>query len=276
MAEVENGELLDELFDRYVVDVPYPYRVFAGHPGAAVGVALASRYPVTSVRTHLPRAEMDTPLRPVLEVHLRLPMTGIVIFVNHWKSKRGGAPETEALRRASARLVTARMAELASLGEDAPIILCGDLNEESREGELVRFAYPTAIMPAGRVREWQDGTENGPSWFETGCTEEFLLIAGSAEDASELATRLNRTVLVDGWAETGEPGSYRYGDRWERIDHIMYTTDTVSGPVLSDPRFSTVVNGKNAGVDGTPMSWREGGVSDHLPVMVQWEMARPD
>ncbi|MFA7568112.1 MAG: endonuclease/exonuclease/phosphatase family protein, partial [Alkalispirochaeta sp.] len=144
LTEVENNTILDDLFRRYVVDVSYPYRVFSSHPLGATGVAVASRYPVTDVRVFQPRAESETPVRPVLEVRLQLADTAVVVFANHWKSKRGGAPSTEPLRRAAAALLASRLAVLDATEPDLPTVVCGDLNEEPREGEYIDFSYPTA------------------------------------------------------------------------------------------------------------------------------------
>ena len=275
IAEIENRGLLDELFDRYFVDVPYPYRVFSRNPGGATGIALASRYPIKGVRTLQARAGAYPPLRPVLEVRIELPKTELVVFVSHWKSKRGGARATETLRRASARLIASRLTELVRAEPNVPIVVCGDLNENPREGEYVAYDYQTALLPAATVLEWETGARERPSWYAgLADTPDAILLAATALDARDLAERLNHPVFVDGWADAAGDGSYWFYGRWEQIDQIMMNPAAAAGDVLTLRNFSPLRTAETADGDGRPLSWFDDrdGVSDHLPVLLQLGM----
>ncbi len=276
LSEIENERVLDELFRKHMVDVSYPYRVFSGSPGGATGVALASRYPLTEVRTLQPRAGDFPPLRPILEVRIDVSGSELVVFVNHWKSKRGGAAATEPLRRAAAGLLAARLLELTNAEPDLPVVICGDLNEQPREAEHAGFAYPTAILPAFLVAEWLRDETGAPDWFVAEePPAESILIADTAEDAAHLSEELGRRVFVDGWAGAHGDGSYWYFGSWEQIDHILLSQE--EGERLSLPKFSVVRNRKFGDSQGRPVSWSDdpSGISDHLPVMVQWELNIP-
>ncbi|MDA3950410.1 MAG: endonuclease/exonuclease/phosphatase family protein [Spirochaeta sp.] len=275
IAEIENGALLDTLFDRYFVDVPYPYRVFSRNPGGATGIALVSRYPIKDVRTLQARAGAYPPLRPVLEVRIALPKTELVVFVSHWKSKRGGAAATEPLRRASARLIASRLRELARTEPELPIVLCGDLNENPREGEYVEYAYQTALLTAATVLEWETGADEPPPWYE-GIAQmpDAILLAATAAAAREIGQQLNLPVFVDGWARAAGDGSYWFYGRWEQIDQIMMNPAAAAGGALTLRDFSPVRTAEIADGEGRPISWFDDrdGVSDHLPVLLQLSM----
>lgn len=275
IAEIENGALLNTLFDRYFVDVPFPYRVFSRNPGGATGIALASRYPINGVRTLQARAGAFPPLRPVLEVRIALPKTELVVFVSHWKSKRGGSRATESLRRASARLIASRVRELSHAEPELPIVLCGDLNENPREGEYVEYAYQTALLNAATVLEWETGTVEAPPWYAgIARTPDAILLAATAPAARDLAEQLNHPVFVDAWARAAGDGSYWFYGRWEQIDQIMMNPAAAAGPVLRLRDFFPVRTRETADGDGRPISWFDDrdGVSDHLPVLLQLSM----
>jgi len=276
LSEIENDRLFHRIFDDYFVDVPYPYRVFSKNADGATGVAIASRYPIVDVRTLQARAGETPPLRPVIEARIELPETELVVFVNHWKSKRGGGASTEALRRASARLVGIRLAELHREEPRTPVLLCGDFNESPRELALVGRAYQTAFLPAPELVEWRRDEGSAPEWYsgDPGISES-ILIASTAEEARELSGRLGRPVMIDGWYRRPGEGSYWYFDHWEQIDQILMNPPAAAGAFLSHLEFSPVRTPATADSDGRPVSWFDdrSGVSDHLPVMVELSMS---
>lgn len=274
IAEIENRALLDTLFDRFYVESPYPYRVFCRNIGGATGVAIVSRYPISEVRTLQARAGEMPPLRPVVEAHIDLPKTTLVVFMNHWKSKRGGAAATEALRIAGSRLVVGRIEELVGENPLLPIAVCGDLNEEPCEGAALGFSYETALLPADRVLQWREGTDT-PSWFDPNdSAPRRILFAADARDARSLADALNETVFVNSWAEEPSDGSYWFYGRWEQIDHILVNPAAADGPVLSNPSLLVARDPAWCDADGRPISWFDDttGASDHLPILLELDM----
>ncbi|MFP4151211.1 MAG: endonuclease/exonuclease/phosphatase family protein [Alkalispirochaeta sp.] len=275
LSEVENDTIFDRIFDDYYVDVPFHYRVFSSNAGGATGVAIASRYPIVGVRTLQARAGETPPLRPVIEARIALAETELVVFVNHWKSKRGGGASTEALRRASARLVGTRLAELHAEEPRTPVLLCGDFNEGPRELDLVDGVYQTAFIPAEDLLEWRHDAEGAPEWYsgDPGIAES-ILIASTAEEATELSGGLGRPVMIDGWHRRPGDGSYWYFDHWEQIDQILMNPAAAAGEHLSRIDFSPVRTPAISDENGRPVSWFDdrSGVSDHLPVMLELSM----
>ncbi|TVR66234.1 MAG: hypothetical protein EA427_16415 [Spirochaetaceae bacterium] len=279
--EIENEEVLDALMDRYIVDINAPYRAFTKGPGAAIGIGIASRYPLVDVRTHLARSGEFPPLRPVLEAHLDVAGERLAIFANHWKSKRGGAPATEPLRRASARLLAARLEELRRSDPDLNLLVVGDFNERPREFELTGRSYPTALMPAEDVQYFADALRSGeqdelPSWV-TACwlkNPDFLLLAPEAESARKHEEWFSGPVLVNLWDSSDTPGSFYFINRWERIDGIFAGASLFESPGLVFGSFLVPCPRDGCDAQGRPLSWEDDsrGVSDHLPLLLTLEL----
>lgn len=287
--EIENADVLATLVGDFIVDINAPYHAFAVGPGAAIGIGLASRYPITEVRTHLPRTGDFPPLRPVLEVHLDLADESLVVLCNHWKSKRGGAPATEPLRRATAALLTACLRRLHREDPDRAVIVVGDFNARPREFELTGRSYPTALMPANEVRhlrqlllddrsDERSDQEELPSWV----TEEwftagaFLLLAPDAISARNHTSALDMPVLVNLWDSIDASGSYYFINRWERIDSIFASPSLFNGAGLEYGAFTVPCPAGACDDQGRPLSWTDGehGVSDHLPLLLT--ITRPE
>jgi endonuclease/exonuclease/phosphatase family metal-dependent hydrolase len=273
LTEVETRDLLDRLLDEFVVDLPLRYRVFARAGGGATGVAVASAFPVVTVRTLLARADSVPPLRPILEVHIRLPETDLVVFANHWKSKRGSAPATEPLRRASARLLSSRINTLLAGNPSLPILVCGDLNEQPREGELVNHSYETALITADALDRWRTSPHAAPDWYvasEARPHRSHLVIESERELITSRTETLGTPVLFNPWDSAETRGSYVSFGGWEQIDHILASAGAIDGP-LSFLQFRAVVDERTCTPSGEPLSWTESdtGVSDHLPVLMQ-------
>lgn len=274
-VEIENEHVLNALVDDYIVDIHAPYRAFTKGPGAAIGIGLASRYPVTEVLTHLARSGEFPPLRPVLEVHLDIDGEPIVVFANHWKSKRGGAPATEPLRRASAALLATRLQILRETHRSVPIVVTGDFNERPREFELTGRSYPTALMPAEEVAGFRERlhAEDDPPWWVTEDWfryPDYLLLAPDEVEARRHEKWSDGPVLVNLWDSSDAPGSFFFIHSWERID-AMYIS-----PVLFEPgglefrSFAVPCVPDGCDSQGRPLSWEDDprGVSDHMPLLL--------
>lgn len=276
LTEIENEAILDRLIDEHLVDLPLKYRAFAGGPANATGVAVGGRYPIAEVRTLLARSGDLPPLRPILEVRFRLPETDLVVFANHWKSKRGSAAGTEELRRAAARLLNARLADLVVAEPDLPVLVAGDLNEQPREAVHTSLSYPTALMPRELLEEWDRDIAAAPDWYDDAfrLRRRYIPLESDLERLNRNPLHAESMVLLDSWALTDDPGSYWYFGRWERIDHILLNAAAAGGASMGFRSFGTVETAGDDGGEGRPQSWRDGGVSDHLPVVTVLERIR--
>ena len=72
----------------------------------------------------------------------------LFLLNNHWKSRHGGAAETEHYRGQAAAAPAARLREIHAADPQADVIVASDLNVSVDEYELRRGRYVTALMSA--------------------------------------------------------------------------------------------------------------------------------
>jgi endonuclease/exonuclease/phosphatase family metal-dependent hydrolase len=236
--EIENEQVLDALVDRYIVDIETPYRTFTSGPGAAIGIGVASRYPITKVRNHLARSGEFPPLRPVLEVHFDIAGEPLVVFANHWKSKRGGAPATEPLRRASAHLLSTRIEQLRKTDPDLPVIVTGDFNERPQEFILTGRSYPCALMPADEVARLL-GMDGGTAGSVGAHSSD--LTRGSVGAHSSGLTRGSVGAHSIAGTEAAEPPSWATPQWFEHGDFLLIAPDAEEARTLTGELDRTVL-----------------------------------
>ncbi|GAG11916.1 unnamed protein product, partial [marine sediment metagenome] len=203
LQEVENERVVTDLLEGYLNVLKYRHAVTAPKNGSATTVALLSRFKPESVLVHSVQADDEVTLRPILEVHFDIRGDGLVIFNNHWKSKSGGARETEHYRRAAAGFIRERLTSIRKEHPDFCVVIAGDLNERADEYSAVGCEYPTALAVIG------------------GCpaavaSRKTLTLTGSWEDAVSDAS-----VVFSPWLDTSHRGSYAYAGVWEQIDHFL-------------------------------------------------------
>lgn len=259
LAEIENLNALATLNETYLKGMGY--QTIASESGkTAIVVGLLSRFPVTSVRAHHASEQTfgsagEQP-RDILEARLDCNGAPLVIFVNHWKSKIGGAEATEASRRACAGIIARRAAEILAAEPSVDIIVAGDLNENWDEHLRTQDAYPTALMPAEAC--------------EGGC----LALAG---DRGIMRSAGRSVVFYSPWMEGTFPGSYCLAGQWESIDHTLLAATLFDGEGLEygsfevfRPNFLLKADGAPRGFSATSRS----GYSDHLPILLHLSRKR--
>ncbi len=127
LQEIENSNALDLLTKKLArVGCPYRYTAITHNPRSAIQSALISRSPILTRREHPIR--LASRERPILEAVVKRGDTRLTVFVNHWKSKSGNAPESR--RIASAKVLADR---LESLPDGSEYILLGDFNSNYDE-----------------------------------------------------------------------------------------------------------------------------------------------
>jgi len=284
LQEVESARVVEDLATALSVH-GFGWAHFARIPGMSLGVGLLSRYPLEEVIAHSIDLDGDIAPRPMLEA--RVNVSGVdgdgftlALFVCHWKSKRGGADETESTRRASARIVLRRMRELAQSNPGLPVIVVGDLNVTHDEFARGGGATMRSLMPD---EPW--AAEFALRYFSAGLG-----------DAAVSANELQRDFLVvshdkppkaryfpDGvlalyspWTVEKEGGSFFFRNSWETIDHFLLSAHLFDGigweffdsRIVNTPPFITAEGLPN---EYNPRTGR--GVSDHLPLMLYLRMA---
>ncbi|MDY6878730.1 MAG: helix-hairpin-helix domain-containing protein [Thermodesulfobacteriota bacterium] len=124
LQEVESERALSFLRDRLRrVRCLYPYMEIADAKPTPVKCAVLSKFPI------LEKKEIDVDhesARNILQITLDINGTPLVLFVNHWKSKRG----PESMRVSYAR---ALRQEIDRLPRDSDFVLLGDFNSNYNE-----------------------------------------------------------------------------------------------------------------------------------------------
>jgi endonuclease/exonuclease/phosphatase family metal-dependent hydrolase len=251
LQEIENVRVLKRLNDEYLTRCGYEYAAAASCGGeGVVRVGLLSRYPVTSVRSHSLYSDGGPPLREILEARIACPGGPLILFCCHWKSKYGGAEETEKYRRQAASFIRRRMESLGAGTGGAEAVIVGDLNENIDEYTRIGRAYITALIPAG-----------APPVADTLPVTMERSYGFSPESE----------VWWSPWREWEDGGSYYYRDSWETIDHFLLTPELLHPGGLVYEDFQVLAPPFAVDNTGKPLRWitsSQSGFSDHLPILL--------
>lgn len=256
LQEVENLNALTRLNESYLKGLGYRHAFLERSPGQAVGLGILSRHPLAEMYTHT-YYHPDSPVnRAILECWVETPEETVIIFNNHWKSKIGGAKETEPLRREAAGIIARRTGELRRSGVRHPVLLAGDFNEDIFEFRNNHRAWSCALM----------NIEDLPAESPEMSSGQSLVYSFSPEDV-----RWETPVFFSPWPAEEDLGSYYYNGRWEKIDHFFLSRDFFegSGWYYHDFRVNREEFLLTAG--GFPKKWDRNfgtGYSDHLALVL--------
>jgi len=124
LQEIENEPIFKQLRKRLqTVGCGYNYGAISHKKGAAIQVALLSRFPITKQREIV--VHRSSRVRNILEVNVEVEGRGLKLFVNHWKSKAYHGFESK--RIAYAKALQSRISQLSKSTE---YILLGDFNSD--------------------------------------------------------------------------------------------------------------------------------------------------
>ena len=247
LQEIENERVVIDLLEGYLNVIKYKYSITAPKHGSATTVAMLSRYNPEFTLVHRVDLDDDVPLRPILEVHFTIGGKGIVVFNNHWKSKSGGAEETEIYRLAAAEFIADRVVEIRDDDPDLCVVVAGDLNERVEEYADAGGEYATALTVSGKG-------ENG-----------VLRLTGSFSETCGGAG-----LFFSPWLDTSFRGSYAYAGAWERIDHFLIAC-APEGEGFFYEGFEVIDESFLLNDEGFPRRWSmktADGYSDHLPILL--------
>jgi endonuclease/exonuclease/phosphatase family metal-dependent hydrolase len=265
LVEVENPGIPEDLVRGPLAMSGYRETFFANLPGAALGLAFVSRFPLVSARVHSASAGGETTPRPVLEIRIEPQGKPLIVFLCHWKSKLGGEDATEALRRSSARIVRRRLAEILRDEPLSPVLVMGDLNENHDEFYRRNRGVICALFPD----DPEAFAEANAGTFTGGETpDDCLILSGEKPPRTRQA---DGSVLYSPWGRELEGGSYYYKNTWETIDHLLLSDaffdgrdwDFESCRVLNAAPFINA-----AGYPDAYIPWTGRGLSDHLPLVL--------
>ena len=257
LQEIESLVILEDL--ALSLSAGFKWSCFANNPGAALGLGVLSRIPLSQSKVHSITIDGETVPRPVLETRIDTDDRPIVIFACHWKSKLGDEIVTENIRKSSARVILRRIRELWETEPETGIIICGDLNENYDEYYKSGAKMICALMP-----DDQECAELAEHQID------FLIISGN-NPPSPVHFPYDSIIFFSPWTEELENGSYFYKNEWETIDHFLLSAQFFNGRNW-EYEMARVVNEKPfVNNNGAPFSYnaRTGiGFSDHLPLLI--------
>ena len=267
LQEVEHYGAARRLVDLELARHGYRHVVWLPDAHSANGPVVLSKLPVRRVGALWMEGSPEQPLRPILEVEVALgeaaDAPSLFLFNNHWKSKRGGAAETEQYRRQAAESLAARLREIHAADPAADVIVAGDLNVSVDEYERRQRRYVTALMPAAAAAG-----------------------SGALPVTATVPPPAAPLVLFSPWydyrgAGRAPEGSYRFRGTWETIDHLLLSPglfDAVGVSYAGSDRFAVISDGLLDSA-GSPRRFLRGpspgGYSDHLPLRLELDLHPP-
>ncbi|MDR3335227.1 MAG: endonuclease/exonuclease/phosphatase family protein [Treponema sp.] len=264
LMETENSQVLADLVNGPLAVYGYHWTAFTAHPGAALGIGVVSRFPLTETRVHSITVQGETIPRPLLEVRLQPQDTPVVLFICHWKSKLGSA--TESSRRASARVILRRLHELEQENPHLAVVIMGDLNENHDEFYRSDPSILSALLP-----DDPEAVERTITTKQISREQQDFLILSPHKPPRPEHFAADALTLYSPWGTELQGGSYYYQGAWETIDHFLLPPSLFD---LSGWDFDTcmVINQEPfINAKGHPATYnpRTGnGLSDHLPLML--------
>ena len=266
LQEVENRNVLEMLITHYLKGCGYRYYCISDATDSAVNTAVLSRYPLEEIQVHSVSIEGVPAGRPILECKTQAAGRTIRLFNCHWKSKSGGAAETEPLRRAAAAVLARRIHQIEEQLPQANIIVAGDLNECIDEQERIETSYPTALV-SEQVYRALSADQRRSCIGVTGSEKDGDSTTGAVIDSESL-------ILLSPWLMEPRPhiGSYAYRSEWETIDHFLLSPALCDNGGLEFEQFEIIQSEQLLTEDGFPKRWisqLESGYSDHLPLLLK-------
>jgi hypothetical protein len=269
LEEIENGRVLEALRSGPLKAAGYRYAARAPSEGGPFSDCVLSRLPILEAACHSASTASGPAGRDILELELDAGGTRLALLSCHWKSKSGGAEQTEEARREAAALVRSLVQARLEAEPGAELVVCGDFNESPDEYLRVGRAYTTALMPVEEL-------ESGQAPDSLGAIDEDRLLVASERD---LASPLRgESVLFSPWAESGG-FSYSFRGSRERLDGFLLSPGLLDASGLSFAGFAAADASFLFGASGEPCAWPGSGASgysDHLPIaLVLRAGARP-
>ncbi|MCU0428609.1 MAG: hypothetical protein MUF42_01430 [Cytophagaceae bacterium] len=242
LMEVENRKVLEDLVQNKTLQ-SYQYQIVHADSKDERGIDVAFLYQKNFFKLlawktiNASLEKLPTHTRDILLVKGIVYSDTMMFVVNHWPSRRGGKDQTEHKRITMALLVREVLDSLQQRGENIPVTILGDFNDEPTDKSLREV-----LLSKGN---WDDS-----------CNEcvynpfESLHLAGKGSYKYEQDwNMLDQILLSNGWRNR----------RWKlqeaSIFHpakLHYQRDLHQGP------FKTFHKGKY-----------KGGYSDHFPVYIR-------
>ncbi len=247
VEEVEHKTMLDSLTQSYLAKGKYKV-AYAESPdnrgidcGLIYNSGIMELIEVSSLYIKLPD---KYPTRTILCVTLSLNNNDtIVVYVNHWPSRRGGLQESEDNRIEAAKVLRKSISEKLKLNPDRKIVAVGDFNDEPESKSLFEV-----------VNAKGDSCSTGKT----------------VADSQLVNLAYNKSM--------NDEGSYLYQQTWNMLDQIivsggLYKKYNCNSFEVFKPEFLLTKSGKFMGAAYPTYGGGNrylGGYSDHLPVIADF------
>ncbi|MCR4735524.1 MAG: endonuclease/exonuclease/phosphatase family protein [Treponema sp.] len=245
LQEIENEAVIHDISNmiggaNWDFSKNWNYSCFSKTDGSAIGCAVLSRFELLEMKVHdldvKTSGNKQPSMRYLMEVKLDCGGQEMVLLVNHWKSKSGGAAETELWRDWQESVLAARLIELSlNDGGRLPLVVCGDFNRDIQEFVLSSKGGMRAL----------DVVLRSAGFGKKNCIEVYS------------------PWFSDDGNLSFETGSYYYKNKWEYIDHFFCNS------AVQINEFGPCLNGPWITSGGIPFSfkiYKGNGYSDHLPL----------
>jgi endonuclease/exonuclease/phosphatase family metal-dependent hydrolase len=267
LYEVENGRSLEALRTALAgMGREYKYAAIADRPNqTGTCPAMLSRFPIAfsaGIGTLLIEKHFT---RNILEAHILIGRDSLVVFANHWPSRKFA----ESQRVAVATILAGRLRQLEP-GTD--YLIAGDLNEDYNECEVFYsegFDDTKGLTAVNHVLGTVASRPYDPVRFR---------FQGERGQPDAIAH-------YDPWAEIPDEqrGSHRYQGQWATIDHFLLPPSLFDSTGISyiPNSFAVFTMHDSLLRDGAPFGWQMAyggpcpshkgeGYSDNLPIMARF------
>ena len=254
VCEVEHQSVLDSMISKYLNDKNYKVAYLESPDNRGIDNGLiydSNKFKVLSVIGDTVHLSDDWPTRLILNVNLLMNNDDtLIVYVNHWPSRRGGEEKSEPNRVSAAETLRKSVDKDFENNPEAKIIIIGDFNDEPGNNSIL---YTLNANPV-----FCDSLPLG---------EEF--------------NSLSQLFNVSYKAYNDGLGTYKYRDDWNLLDQIMVSGDLLKGNDIKyvcnsyevyKPNTMVTHSGNYKGAPFPTYGGKRylGGYSDHYPATAKF------
>ncbi|MCG6914655.1 hypothetical protein LJE86_12120 [bacterium BMS3Abin03] len=254
VCEVEHQSVLDSMISKYLDDKNYKVAYLESPDNRGIDNGLiydSNKFKVLSVIGDTVHLSDDWPTRLILNVNLLMNNDDtLIVYVNHWPSRRGGEEKSEPNRVSAAETLRKSVDKDFENNPEAKIIIIGDFNDEPGNNSIL---YTLNANPV-----FCDSLPLG---------EEF--------------NSLSQLFNVSYKAYNDGLGTYKYRDDWNLLDQIMVSGDLLKGNDIKyvcnsyevyKPNTMVTHSGNYKGAPFPTYGGKRylGGYSDHYPATAKF------
>ena len=251
VCEVEHESVLDSMISKYLDDKNYKVAYLESPDNRGIDNGLiydADKFDVLSVEGDTVHLSDGWPTRLILKVRLLTKHNiTLIVYVNHWPSRRGGEEKSEPNRVKAAETLRKSVDKDFENNPNAKIIIIGDFNDEPGNNSILKtlMAHPVYC-------------DSVP--------------AGNEMNSSAQLFNLSYKAYEDGL------GTYKYRDDWNLLDQVIVSSDLLVGNNIRyvcgsyevyKPNTMVTHSGKYEGAPFPTYGGMRylGGYSDHYPAI---------